>query len=144
MWTAAAAAVPLLVLTASLVVFAPTIIGVIYGDAFVEASVPILRTLALVIPIGFVGSLCGVWLITQHRDRACTVIVLSAGLFNIALGTVLTLSDGPIGMAWSVVTAEAVAALGALFVVTRDGHKRRVAAQSRSPSHDAVVDGLGR
>jgi Na+-driven multidrug efflux pump len=95
--------------------------------------------MALMIPIGLTGVSFGAWLITQHRDRICTIIVLTAGLFNIALGSVLTLSFGPIGMAWSVVAAEGVAALGGLLVVTRDSRRRDVPARLESPPPRVAV-----
>jgi len=123
--TGAAAAVPVLLLTAGFVILAPTVIGIVYGQRFVDAAAPILRVLALVIPIGLTGVTFGTWLITQHRDRVCTYIVLVAGTFNLAVGTLLTLSFGPIGMAWSVVAAEVVAAIGAFLVVTGDARRRR-------------------
>jgi PST family polysaccharide transporter len=125
-------AVPVLVLTAGLVILAPTIITIIYGHDFVHASAPILRVMALIIPVGLTGVTFGAWLITQHRDRICTVIVLVAGLFNIALGPVLTLSFGPIGMAWSVVASEGMAALGGLIVILHDSRRRDVPAPLES------------
>jgi O-antigen/teichoic acid export membrane protein len=131
--------VPVLMLTTAFALFAPTIIGIIYGDAFVDASAPILRVLGLMMPISLIGVSFGTWLITQHKDRVCTIIVLTAGAFNVALGSVLTLSSGPIGMAWSVVAAEALAALGGLFVVTRDGRRRRVRVSPGSPDPDLVA-----
>jgi polysaccharide transporter, PST family len=118
--TVAVATVPALLITAGLALFAPTIIGVVYGDRFVDASVPILRVLSLIIPLGIVGAVFGTWLISQHKDRVAALIVLRAGILNVVLGTVLTLSFGPIGMAWSVVAAEATVALGAILAVSRD------------------------
>jgi polysaccharide transporter, PST family len=123
MITVAVATVPALLITAGLVVFAPTIVGVIYGDQF-DSSVPILRVLSLIILLGVVGGVFGTWLITQHKDRVAALIAVRAGILNVVLGTVLTLSFGPIGMAWSVVAAEATVALGAILAVSRDGRAR--------------------
>jgi PST family polysaccharide transporter len=122
--TVAVATVPALLITAGLVLFAPTIIGVIYGDRFVDSSVPILRVLSLIIFLGVVGGVFGTWLITQHKDRVAALIAVRAGILNVVLGTVLTLSFGPIGMAWSVVAAEATVAIGAIFAVSRDSRAR--------------------
>ena len=122
--TVAVAAVPALLITAGLALFAPTIIGIIYGDRFVDASVPILRVLALIILLGVAGAVFATWLITQHKDRVAALIALRAGILNVVLGTVLTLSFGPIGMAWSVVAAEAAVALGAILAVSRDSRAR--------------------
>ena len=122
--TVAVATLPALLITAVLALFAPTIIGLIYGDRFVDASVPILRVLALIIPLGVAGAVFGTWLISQHKDRVAALIALRAGILNVVLGTVLTLSFGPIGMAWSVVAAEAAVALGAILAVIRDSRAR--------------------
>jgi PST family polysaccharide transporter len=124
MLTLTAATVPGLLIAVGLVVFAPTITHIIYGDRFVDATVPIMRVIVLIIPVGLAGGAFGVWLITQHKDRVAARIVLTAGLVNVVLGCVLTLSFGPIGMAWSVVAAEAIAALGAILAVRRDRRRR--------------------
>jgi PST family polysaccharide transporter len=108
-----------LLLAAVLAVFAPLIIRILFGPAFVDASVPIMRVLVLIIPIQIVASICGGWLMTLHMDRRVVVIVLRAGVLNVVLGCVLTPLLGPIGMAWSVVSAEATAAAGAMIAVRR-------------------------
>jgi PST family polysaccharide transporter len=117
--TMAVAAVPALLIVAGLELLAPTIIGVVYGDRFVDASVPILRVLSLIMLLGVVGGTFGTWLITQHKDRVVALIAVRAGILNVVLGTVLTLSFGPIGMAWSVLAAEGTVALGAFLAVSR-------------------------
>jgi PST family polysaccharide transporter len=140
----AAAAVPALFITAGLALFAPTVIGVIYGRQFVDAAVPILRVLVLVIPVGVTAVAFGAWLIMQHKDRVAVVIVLRAGLVNVVLGCLLTVSFGPIGMAWSVVVAEATVALGLMLAVRRDGRGATVPAapaSSQPPQELAPVDG---
>jgi PST family polysaccharide transporter len=133
MIAAAASAVPGLLLTGGLALFAPLIIRVIYGHRFVHASVPILRVLVLIIPINIVGVVFGAWLITLHQDRLVARIVLSAGIANVALGCVLTPLLGPIGMAWSVVAAEATAAVGGIYTVKRNSRRARVAVLASSP-----------
>ncbi|MGH2871560.1 MAG: oligosaccharide flippase family protein [Solirubrobacteraceae bacterium] len=110
-----------LLLAGCLALFAPQIIRILYGGAFVQASVPILHVLVLIIPIGLCGLLGGAWLITLHMDRQVMIIVLRAGVLNVVLACVLTPLLGPIGMAWSVVSAEATAALGVLVGVVRIG-----------------------
>jgi len=114
-------AVPALLLTIALVVLAPVVIRIIYGHRFVDASVPILRVLVLIVPLGMTAVIFGTWLVTQHRDRDAVLVVLRAGVVNVVLGCVLTPAFGPIGMAWSVVAAETTAALGAILAVKRGG-----------------------
>jgi polysaccharide transporter, PST family len=133
MLTVAAAAVPGMLIAVGLALLAPTVVGILFGERFVESTVPILRVLVLTIPVSFTGAAFGIWLITQHKDRVAARIVLTAGVANVALGTVLTLSFGPIGMAWSVVAAEGVAAIGAIDAVRRDTRRERAPAVSASP-----------
>ena len=135
MLTVAAVAVPGLLIAVGIAVFAPTIIGIIYGDRF-DASVPIARVMVLVIPVVVAGGGFGLWLLAQHKDRVAVRIVLTAGIVNVVLGCVLTLSFGPIGMAWSVVAAEATAAVSAIVEVQRDRRRTRVAPLPDSPSRE--------
>ena len=134
----AAAAGPALVVAGGLMLFAPLIIRVIYGHRFVHASVPILRVLALIIPIGVTGVICGTWLLTLHRDRRVAMIVLAAGILNVILGCILTLLFGPIGMAWSVIAAETTAALGGIFTILQMRRHPEVEVEVE-PSGDALV-----
>jgi len=108
-----------LVLAAALAALAPLIIRILFGSAFVAESVPLLRVLVLIIPIAIVSAIAGSWLVTLHMDRRVARIALGAGAINVALGCVLTPLFGPVGMAWSVVTAEASAAVGTLIAVAR-------------------------
>lgn len=127
MIAAGAAAIPGLLLTGGLALFAPLIIRIIYGHRFVAASVPILRVLVLIIPVNLVGVVFGAWLITMHEDRLVALIVVRAGIANVVLGCVLTPLLGPIGMAWSVIAAEASAAVSGIWTVRRRSRRARVA-----------------
>jgi PST family polysaccharide transporter len=123
-----------LLLAAGLAAFAPLIIHLLFGQRFVHSSAPILRILVLIIPISIIGAIAGSWLVTLHMDRKVVTIVLRAGVFNVALGCLLTPLFGPMGMAWSVVCAEAVAAGGAIIAVldTRHGPSVKLLARSAS------------
>ena len=123
----AVSALPALMITAGLIVFAPTIVEVIYGHRFVDSSVPILRVMALIIPVNVTGVVIGLWLMTLYKDRIIVTVVLTAGIANIVLGCTLTSLFGPIGMAWSVIAAEAVGAIGGFIAVRRDRRRRKVA-----------------
>jgi PST family polysaccharide transporter len=120
---AIAAAVPGLLLTGGLALFAPLIIRIIYGHRFVHASVPILRVLVLLIPVELVGTVFAAWLITLHKDKLVALIALQAGIVNIILGCVLTPLVGPIGMAWSVITAEALAVSSVMYAARRNSRR---------------------
>jgi len=123
----AVAALPALAIMLGLIAFAAPIIHLVYGESFVDASAPILRVLALIIPVNVSGAVFGVWLMTLHRDRLIMTIAVTAGVANVVLGTAFTLLFGPIGMAWSVITAEAVGAAGGLLAVRREARRAAVA-----------------
>lgn len=139
----AAAALPALALMVGLIVFASPILHLIYGESFVDASAPILRVLALIIPVSVTGSVFGVWLMTLHRDRLLVTIAVSAGVANVVFGCVFTLLFGPIGMAWSVIAAEAVGAAGGLLAVRRDARRAAAAgppmAEVESPAQASAA-----
>lgn len=120
----AVGALPAIAITLILVLLGEPIIRLIYGEAFVADAVPVLRVLALIIPINVVAVVFGVWLMTLHRDRLVVSIALVAGISNIILGSILASLYGAIGMAWAVVAAEGVAAAGALAVVTWGSRRR--------------------
>jgi O-antigen/teichoic acid export membrane protein len=100
-------------------VFAPLWIRILFGPAFVDESVPILRILVLIIPLGIVGAVAGTWLMSLHMDRTLVRIVVGAGLVNVVFGCILTPLFGPEGMAWSVVIAQLAAATSGMVVVYR-------------------------
>lgn len=137
MIAAAAAAVPATLLTVGLEFFAPHVIRIIYGHRFVDASVPILRVLALLIPVNLVGVVFGSWLITLHQDKLVAGIVLRAGILNVVLGCVLTPIFGPIGMAWSVIAAEASAAVSGVYTVRRRSRRAQTAVRAGSTQPQA-------
>jgi polysaccharide transporter, PST family len=138
----AVASVPAVLLTAGIALFAPTLVGIVYGDRFVDSTVPILRILALIIPLAVLGGVFGTWLISQHQDRVAAMIALRAGILNVVLGTILTLSFGPVGMAWSVVAAEGTVAVGAVVAVVRGSRRERMSAVPTAPrrQHELISD----
>jgi PST family polysaccharide transporter len=129
---------PATVLMIGLIAFAPQIIHLIYGERFVDSSAPILRVLALLIPINVTGTIFGLWLMTLHKDKLIVRIVLLAGATNIVLGCIFTLLVGPIGMAWSVIAAEGVGAAGGIWAVRRDARRASAAGPPDPPA--AVVE----
>jgi PST family polysaccharide transporter len=127
-----AATVLAVVLGGGLALFAPQVVRIIYGRAYVEGTVPLLRVLLLLFPIGLISATAGTWIASLRMDRRLVTIVVGAGLLNVTLGVLLTPRFGPTGMAWSVVTAEAAAAAAVVVTVLRSGHDRTVALFARS------------
>jgi PST family polysaccharide transporter len=117
--TLAAEAVVAVTVAVVLAIAAPLVIRIVFGRPFVAESVPLLRTLVLVIPLGVISSTAGAWLMTLHMDRRIVTIVLAAGILNVALACALTPSAGPQAMAWAVVLAEATTAAGLLLTAAR-------------------------
>lgn len=91
---------------------APTVIRVVFGPRF-EAAVPVLRILALVLPLNVVGVVLSTqWLLPHGRDRRVTGVLVFACVLNVAL--ILTAANvaGLHAAAWSVVVVEACVVLG--------------------------------
>jgi polysaccharide transporter, PST family len=122
------AALPALGIMLVLIVFASPILHVIYGERFVDASVPILRVLALFIPVNVIGAVFALWLMTLHRDRLMVTIALAAGVASLVFGCASAVVFGPLGLAWSVVASQAIGAACGFIVVRRDA--RRAAAEA--------------
>ncbi|HWH93642.1 MAG TPA: oligosaccharide flippase family protein [Baekduia sp.] len=123
----AAGALPAVAIMLILIVFASPILHVVYGEDFVDTSVPILRVMALIIPVNVVGAVFGVWLMSLRKDGLIVTIALAAGISNVVFGCTLTLLFGPIGMAWSVIAAEAVGAAGGVIAVRHNARRAAVA-----------------
>lgn len=124
---------PALTILIGLLVFGPQVVQLLYGDRFVDETTPILRILAILIPVNVTGTIFGLWLMTLHKDKLIVRIVLVAGVANIVLGCLFTLAWGPIGMAWSVIAAEAVAAVGGFVAVRRDARRTAAERAARPP-----------
>jgi polysaccharide transporter, PST family len=93
----------------------------ILGKSF-EASVPIVQVLALVVPLISVSTVLGTnWLLVYNMDKAFNTNVMLGALLNIALPIFLIPRVSTIGMAWSVVLAEAVVALGMYITLRKAG-----------------------
>jgi PST family polysaccharide transporter len=96
---------------------AEPIVRVLYGDGF-EASVEVLRILALILPmLAISGGLSSLQLLTHQRDRDVVLIVLGSGLLNLGLALVLAPAHGAVGMAWGLVAVEGLALAGTLLAV---------------------------
>jgi PST family polysaccharide transporter len=106
-----------------LFVLAEPIITLLYGEAFAP-SITVLRILALMLPMLTLSSgLANLVLLTRHMDRDVVVIVVVAGLVNLALALLLAPRYGAEGMAWALLAVETLALAGTLVAVT--AHRRR-------------------
>ena len=107
---------------ALLALAAPTVVALLLGPGY-EDAVPVLRVLALLVPIIAVGTVLGLfWALPFGRDRVLLLVTATAGLVNVALVVVLVprmaaLGMAALGMASAVVTAELLVAvtLGVLY-----------------------------
>ena len=87
-------------------VSAPLLLRVALGSGFGPA-VPVLRVLALLAPLISLNNVFGIqWMLPLGKDGAFNRIILTAGLINIVLASLLAPAFGATGMGWSVVSAE--------------------------------------
>ena len=114
------------IIAVGLMVFAPFLIELIFGSAFVAEGVPILRILVLLIPLNILGVVAGGWLLSLRLEHVVVRFVLVAGVLNVILGVILTPLFGPEGMAVSVVIAELAAATGAVITLYRSERNEQV------------------
>jgi polysaccharide transporter, PST family len=122
-----------LILGGILALTAPLGVRILLGPGY-EASIPLLRGLALLIPLnGASSALAMHWLFPVGMERAVTAVVLAGGLVNVALAVVLAPRFAETGMVAAVVVAE-VFILLALTV----GAKRRFA-RTRQPAPDSLA-----
>lgn len=110
---------------------APVLVRLLLGPGY-ESVIPVLRVLAMLLPIIAIGTVLGVqWALPMGLDRPFYRIVLIAGILNVAFAVVLVPQYGALGMAWSVVFTETFVVLGLLALVHRHGRR------DRSPSAPA-------
>ena len=98
---------------------APVIIDLVFGSGFDDA-VPLLRTLALLLPLNVVGvTISTQWLLARERDRRVTGVLLAASVLNAAL---VILTADPLGLqatAWAIVFVELMVVIGYASAIRR-------------------------
>jgi PST family polysaccharide transporter len=100
---------------------APILVRVLLGPGF-EASVVVLRILALLPPLVALSNVLGIqWMLALRLDRFVNAVVVCACVLNVTLAIILVPHYMHVGMAVAVVASEALVALG-LFAVLR--HQR--------------------
>jgi len=87
-------------------VAAPLIVRVLLGRGY-ENAVPVLRVLSLLLPAVAASTVLGIqWMLPLGMEGAYNVIVISAGLVNVALALCWASGWQQMGMAWAVVVTE--------------------------------------
>ncbi len=105
------------------ILLAPWLIELVFGPEY-EAATPVLRVLALVIPLVIINdALAAQWLIPHHLDRALSVIILAAAMLTIGLAILVVPTYEALGMAWVTVLVELVILVALLLALTRHGHR---------------------
>src|SRR5579859_218656 len=100
-----------ILLGVSVFAFAPLLIRLLMGQAF-EPAVAVLRILSILpILLSMTHSVGLQWLLPLGRDSDVNRVILTAGALNVVLATILAPRFFHIGMAWSVVCAEAFVCL---------------------------------
>lgn len=95
---------------------APLLIRFLLGPGY-ESAVPVLRILALLLPVIAFGTVLGIqWALPMGLDRPFYAIVACAGVINVVLAVILAPRHGALGMAWAVVLTEAFVVLGLLWL----------------------------
>jgi polysaccharide transporter, PST family len=87
-----------------------------------EPAIPVFRVLAFLAPLIAISNVLGMqWMVPLGLDKQVNRIIITAGVANVATALVLAPTFGPIGMAWSVVAAEAWVTLGMWLTLLRNG-----------------------
>jgi PST family polysaccharide transporter len=99
--------------------FASPIIKLVFGPGF-EASVPLLRILALLLPLNIIGvALSTQYLLPRGRDRQVSTVVLAAAVLDAALVVPAAELSGIRLAAWALVAVEVFVMLGYLIALRR-------------------------
>ena len=97
---------------------APVIVHIVLGAHF-TAAIPVLRVLALLVPLVAIGNVLGIqWMLPLGMDSAFNKIIISAGLINLSLALFLAPIYKDMGMAWAVVVAETFVSV-TIYVILR-------------------------
>ncbi len=103
----------------AVIALAPWIVSWQFGAGY-EAAVPVLRLLALLLPLVAASNVLGIqWMLPQGMDGAFNVIIIAAGVVNLGLAFYLAPRYGPYGMALAVVVAEALVLFGQWLAIAR-------------------------
>jgi polysaccharide transporter, PST family len=120
--------------SAFVMLLAPWLIGLVFGPGYEEAA-PVLRVLALVIPLIIINdALAAQWLIPHGLDRSLSLTILLAAGLAVALALLVVPTYQAIGMAWVTVTVELFILAGLVLALAR--HHRSTLAGRAVPAAD--------
>jgi PST family polysaccharide transporter len=106
---------------------APWLIGLVFGAGYEQAA-PVLRVLALVIPLIIVNdALAAQWLIPHGLDRPLSLTILVAAFLAVGLALLVVPTYEALGMAWVTVMVELFILAGLVFALAR--HRRSMLAR---------------
>ena len=95
-----------LVSGAGMALAAPLAVRIVLGPGY-EASIPVLRGLALLVPLSGASTVLAMqWLFPVGKERTVTAVILAGGVLNVGLALLLAPHFGQMGMVWAVVAAE--------------------------------------
>lgn len=98
---------------------APWIVRLLFGAGY-EDAVPVLRVLAMLLPLVAASNVLGIqWMLPRGMDEAFNRIILTAGFVNLVLACVLAPALGAYGMALAVVLAETLVLAGQWLTIAR-------------------------
>ena len=101
---------------------APRLIGLVFGPGYEEAA-PVLRVLALVIPLIIVNdALAAQWLVPHGLDRPLSLTILLAAFLAVVLALLIVPTYEALGMAWVTVMVELFILAGLLLALARHYH----------------------
>ena len=110
-----------LIMGATSFLAAPILVNILLGPGY-ESAVPILQALSVLVPIIGVGTVFGIqWALPLGFELPFSGLVVLAGALNLVLAFLLVPRFGGMGMASSVVSAEALVACGLVVVFLRKG-----------------------
>ena len=110
-----------LIMGATSFLASPILVNSLLGPGY-ESAVPILQALSVLVPIIGVGTVFGIqWALPLGFELPFSALVLLAGALNLVLAFLLVPRFGGMGMASSVVTAEALVAGGLVVLFLRRG-----------------------
>jgi PST family polysaccharide transporter len=120
---------------------APWIVRILLGPKYL-AAIGVFRVLTLILPLIAVSSILGVqWMLPFGMDRMFNRIVLGAGVLNVSLAIYVAPHFGAMGMAWSVVVAEAFVTVAMWIALHRHGHRFWTASAPDAPGTTAETAG---
>lgn len=104
-----------------LIALAPLIVELLLGPDF-EASIEILRILALLIPLFAISAtLSQHWLLAHGRDATTLRVATSGGVLTLLLTVATGLTVGIVGVAWALVGVQAGVVTCLAYIIWRTG-----------------------